>query len=123
MKTFKIALAMLVLLALAMPSRADVAPKSAINVYTKVVEAKKVVVQLTNLAEQPTLLTLRSTRGNVYYKGTIRKHNGHRTLLDLSQLPEGRYILSVSQKGNEKSQVIRVTEGRVLLSDVWEAAG
>ncbi len=116
MKTFRIALAALALLAVALPVRANVNPVDVIQFCTKRVEAKKVVVELANLAQKPTSILLKSTYGEVYYKDFIRKHNGHRALLDLEQLPEGRYILSVTQKGETKSQVIKITKDRLLVS-------
>ena len=117
MKTFRMALAALALLAVSLPIRANTSPTDIIHLCTQAVEAKKVVVQVTNLAEKTTQIRLESAYGDkVYYQEYIRKHNGHRALLDLGQLPEGRYILSVSQKGETKSQVIRITEGRVMVS-------
>lgn len=116
MKTFRIALAALAVLTISLPGQANVNPNARINLCTKAIEAKKVVVQLANLAKQPTFLMLQSTYGDVYYKEAIRKHNGHRTLLDLEKLPAGKYILSVRQKGETQSQVIRVTEEGVLVS-------
>ncbi|MCO6476468.1 MAG: hypothetical protein J5I94_07595 [Phaeodactylibacter sp.] len=120
MKTFRIALAALALLAISLPVRANVNPFDLIKFCTKQVEAKKVVVELANLAQQPTSILLKSTFGEVYYKDHIRKHNGHRALLDLEQLPEGRYILSVIQKGETKSQIIKITKDRLLVSQCAE---
>ena len=116
MKTFRMALAALALLAVSLPIRANTSPTDIIHLCTQAVEAKKVAVQVANLAEKTTQIRLESAYGKVYYQEYIRKHNGHRALLDLGQLPEGRYILSVSQKGETKSQVIRITEGRVMVS-------
>ena len=116
MKTLRMAVAALALLAIAIPLRASLPSSDVMYFCTQAVEVKKVMVHLANLDEQPTQIMLMSTFGKVYYKEVIRKHNGHRTLLDLTQLPEGRYILSARRKDETKSQVIRITEGRVLVS-------
>lgn len=120
MKTFRIAFAALAFLAMSMPIRANIIPTatSTVNLCTQAVEAKKVVIQITNMEQQPTFLILQSTDGAVYYRESIRGHNGHRALLDLERLPEGKYILNVRRKGEKEavSQVIRIMEGRVLVS-------
>ena len=116
MKTSRMALAALALLTIAQSLRANTPPSDVMYFCTQAVEAKKVMVHLANLDEQPTQIMLMGTFGKVYYKEFIRKHNGHRALLDLEQLPDGRYILSARQKDETKSQVIRITEGKVLVS-------
>ena len=117
MKIFKITLAAMALFATSFSLQANPPSEAGrLSLCARAIEGKMVVIQLVNLAEQPTFLSLRNTYGDLYYKESIRKHNGHRALLDLNKLPEGRYILSVSQKGMKKTQVIRVSEGQILVS-------
>ncbi|MCO6476467.1 MAG: hypothetical protein J5I94_07590 [Phaeodactylibacter sp.] len=113
--------AVLLLTAMSLPMWATpIATPGEITVKTKAVEQKSVAVHLYNLGQETTTLQIQGRQGKVYYEKNIFNHNGFSMLLDLEQLPEGSYILYVKQKDEVKSQVVRVTEEGLLLSQVVE---
>lgn len=91
-----------------------------ITFKTRAVEQKSLSIRLYNLEQEKTTFQLRDRQGNVYFEENIYNHNGFSMLLDLAQLPEGSYILYAKQKDEVKSQVVRVTEDGLLLSQVVE---
>lgn len=113
--------AVLLLTAMSLPMWATpTATPGEITVKTKAVEQKSVAIHLYNLGQEMTTLQIQGRQGKVYYEKNIFNHNGFSMLLDLEQLPEGSYILYVKQKDEVKSQVVRVTEEGLLLSQVVE---
>ena len=118
MKTFKKALAALVLTALTLPVWAHVVSNGGFNFSSQTQDSKAVVIQLTNLDQAPTVIAVKSIHGFTYYKERIKDRNGYRAKLDLEQMPEGKYLITVKQGDTEKTQVVRVTEDGVLLSDI-----
>ncbi|MCB0546843.1 MAG: hypothetical protein KDD19_04595 [Phaeodactylibacter sp.] len=91
-----------------------------ITFRTRAIDQKSIAVQLYNLAQETTTLQVQNREGQVYFEKRISKHNGFSMLLDLEQLPEGSYILSVKRKDGVKTQVVRVTEDGLLLSQITE---
>ena len=85
---------------------------------SQVTGEKSVKIQLYNLAKEKTTLQVQNFDGKILFKQQIRNHNGYSLLLNLGQLPEGNYIIQVSQEDGAKAQVVRVNEDGLLLSKV-----
>lgn len=85
---------------------------------SQVTGEKSVKIQLYNLAKEKTTLQVQNLEGKVLFEQQIRNHNGYSLLLNLGQLPEGNYIIQVSQEDGAKAQVVRVNEDGLLLSKV-----
>jgi len=115
--------AALLLAALTFPAFAtptvDVSPADA-KVKTKAVEQKSIAVQLYNLGEEATTLEVESRDGTLYYQKRIKGQNGFGIVLNLESLPEGAYMLSVNRKEGVQTQIFRITEEGVLLSQIVE---
>lgn len=118
MKTFKKVLAALILAAMALPVWAHTADDGGFTFHSETADAKAVVIQLANLAEQPTVIAVKSLHGFTYHKERITGRNGFRTKLILDQMPAGKYLITVKQGDAEKTQVVRITEKGLLLSDI-----
>ena len=76
------------------------------------------VVQLFNLQQQTTKIRLASLDGETYLRDRCANHNGYLRLLNLSELPDGRYRLDIMQEDEQATQIILVDDGRILLSDI-----
>ena len=114
--------AVLLLASISLPiwaSPAAVSPGE-ITFKTRTVDNKSIAIQLYNLDKEKTTVQVQDREGNVYYQKRINNHNGFSMLLDLKQLPEGSYILQVNREDGAMSQVVRVTETGLLLSQIVE---
>lgn len=84
------------------------------------VDGKALIVQITNLQQQPAKMVLESLDGEeTFFTKTIRNHNGYRSKIDLEKLPRGRYIFKVVQDGKAYKQVVLIRENSVKLSSVF----
>lgn len=81
-------------------------------------EGKVLKVNLANLQQVKTVVQLKDLKGSSYFTRVVRNHNGFLRLLNLSQLPEGKYVLSVSQSDEVISQVVVVDEDGLKLSAI-----
>ncbi|MCB0563866.1 MAG: T9SS type A sorting domain-containing protein [Phaeodactylibacter sp.] len=97
---------------------ATLTPTGEITFKTKTVENKSVAILLYNLNQEKTTVQVQDRQGNVYYEKRINHHNGFSMQLDLEQLPEGSYVIQVSRKDGKTSQVVRVMEDGLLLSQI-----
>jgi len=112
-------LAALLLGILTMPVLAQAAtPEGKILVKVVPIEGKVLKVNLANLQQTKTVVQLKDLNGNTHYSNVIRNHNGFLRLLNLSQLPKGKYVLSVSQNDKVISQVVVVDEDGLKLSAI-----
>ncbi|MCB0559539.1 MAG: T9SS type A sorting domain-containing protein [Lewinellaceae bacterium] len=115
--------AALLLAAISLPMWAAPATANAtgeITIKTKAVDSKSIAIYLYNLDKEKTTLQVRDRHGNVYFQKRINHHNGFSMLLDLEQLPAGSYIIQVNRKDGASSQVVRVMEEGLLLSQIVE---
>ncbi|MCO6488308.1 MAG: hypothetical protein J5I98_07825 [Phaeodactylibacter sp.] len=87
---------------------------------TKVVEQKSVAVQLYNLGQERTTIEVQDREGKVYYQKSIKGHNGYSIVLHLDELPQSSYIISVSHKDGVSTQVVRIEEDGLMLSQIVE---
>lgn len=119
MKHFKLILAGLFLSLIATSSFANPNPDSE-NLIMRVnsTDAKSINITLANLQQVTTSLALKSIDGKIYYADTIRKHNGYGKSLSLHKVPNGRYVLTVSQKGTELTSVLVVRNDEIKVSRV-----
>ncbi len=76
------------------------------------------VLRMANLQQVGTSVSLHDLDGNVYFREYIKDHNGYSMKVDISAVPEGRYIMRVQQKGVNKTQVIYKSEDQLLISHV-----
>ena len=97
---------------------ATLTPTGEITFKTKTVENKSVAILLYNLDKEKTTVQVQDRQGKVYYEKRINHHNGFSMLLDLEQLPEGSYVIQVSRKDGKTSQVVRVMEDGLMLSQI-----
>jgi hypothetical protein len=111
----------LLMLALAMPLLIAQAKDTVIELVllkTKV-ESKSLVINLANLQKERSVLRLKSLKDNeVMYNRTINDHNGYCIRLDLSDLPQGRYVLELEQKSGNVNQVVVVNQEGIQVSKI-----
>jgi hypothetical protein len=88
---------------------------------THTVENTHLVLQLANLQQQKTVVSISDFAGTTYSRQTITDHNGYSVSMDLEQLPEGRYVLLVSQNGQQMKQIIYKNENMLLVSKIKAA--
>lgn len=94
------------------------APIEPILVKTKMIAAEKLHVRLANLQQEMTTVRLETLQGEMLYSQNVRKHNGYTIALDIADLPNGRYLLRVSQVDTEVQQVIVKDEYGIKLSNI-----
>lgn len=89
-----------------------------ITVNYQVQQAQKLELRLNNLGLKNTLVKIEDLSNGVsYYAENVNHRNGYAKLLDLSQLPEGKYRLVVRQKGQELVQVLSLKNGALFASN------
>lgn len=84
----------------------------------KPVETKAIQVNLANLQQVTTSISLTDLSGKTFFKETIRKHNGYAKKFDLEKIPNGRYVLTVKQDGESYSKVIYVDNDAMRISGI-----
>ena len=110
-------LAALLLGILTMPVFAQAAtPEGKILVKVAPKEGKILKINLANLQKEKTVVQLKNLEGSTYFTKVVRNHNGFLRLLNLSQLPKGRYVLSVRQNDEIITQVVVIDEKGLQLS-------
>ncbi len=93
-------------------------PKKGIKVKSTTNEDGQLEVRLINLQKEDTTVKLEDMDGNEYYRKLIRNHNGFARSLDLNDLANGRYMLTVAQDGQKWVQVVLIDDDTVRLSKV-----
>ena len=83
---------------------------------TQTVENTHLVVHLANLRQLDTEVTLTDLTGGVFTRQTVTDHNGYSFNLDLRQVPAGRYLLTVTQKGQTIKQVVYKDDDVLMVS-------
>jgi hypothetical protein len=114
---------MLLLLALPMLQVAakSISADDRIIMRTSMTDFKIIKLQLANLQKSRTQVTVESLAGEKLLEEVIVKHNGYQTNLNLKELPNGRYILKVTNADGENlRQVLVVSANGVQFSDVTE---
>ena len=86
-------------------------------VRVKPLENKVFKVTVANLQKANTKITLTNLSGSTtYFEENVQKHNGYAKKLDLSELSDGRYLLTVKQKGEEMIKVLYLSGEKVMVS-------
>jgi len=92
-----------------------------VQLKSKVVDDHSLQFQVFNLEQQWTLIELRTMDGSkTYFKKHVIRHNGFLKRLNLESLPNGRYLLTVTQNDEELSQVVVKKDDQIMLSQVTE---
>lgn len=96
-------------LALTIPAIAnEFEPTKEVKVTVTAVAEKSLDVNVSNLQQQTTRITIENIDGSVvYFQDIVKKHNGYHKRLNLRKLKDGKYLLVV-QRGTEKHQQVIV---------------
>ncbi|PHN03254.1 T9SS type A sorting domain-containing protein [Flavilitoribacter nigricans] len=118
MKIFK-SFFVLALMAMTLNASASNEPTGELRLKSHVVESNVVVLQLYNLQQEKTKVSILSLDGETaYFTDYIRNHNGYIRKINLEELTDGRYMIQVEQNEQSKTQVILVRDSKVQLSSV-----
>lgn len=105
---------------LAVPAHAgpaDVIEKVLIS--TEVVDDYALELRLANLQQEVTKVEIKHLTRNIsYFSDYIRNHNGYATLIDLQELPKGKYVLEITQGDERRTVVLRMGKHGLFVSDV-----
>ena len=82
---------------------------------------KQFILHIANLQQQITNIKIQDLEGNIYYREKVKDHNGFAKKIDLKELPEGRYVLSITQNDRRFSQVVLVDSDNLLFSRIKES--
>jgi len=92
-------------------------PDGSMIARTKVVKEKTINLQLLNLKQQETQVTLTDLYENEKFYGTvIRKHNGFVKQLNLKKLKDGNYLIKVKSGDETLQQVVRIRGNDIMFS-------
>ena len=84
------------------------------------VDEHRLEITLANLEQQLTVVRLTDLdQSTEYFSNRIKNHNGYGVCLSLTDIPEGRYVLSVEKGDTVRKQVILKTEKGVMCSE-WK---
>ncbi|MFK7933794.1 MAG: hypothetical protein AB8G22_09800 [Saprospiraceae bacterium] len=87
------------------------------NLTTTVAQNKMIHLKINNLNQAATRVYLTDLQEEMeYFAKRIRKHNGFSKVLDLSELPNGRYLLKVQNKSGVQQQIILIRDQMVVTS-------
>ncbi len=76
-------------------------------------------ILLVNLQKETTTINLSTIDGEeVFFTEEIANHNGYNMELQLQELPEGTYLLTVIKGNKIRHQVVVIEFGDVLLSSI-----
>ena len=81
---------------------------------------KQFILHLANLEQQSTSIMIKDLSGTTYYRETVKDHNGFAKKINLRKLPEGRYVLSITQNDRQFTQVVLVDTEKLLFSKITE---
>lgn len=119
MKILKLVFSTMVLVSLTFLAQANTTPVAGKVIVKAETEGKTLTLQLANLQQLSTKVTITSLDGDTsYHANWIEDHNGYTQSIDLENLPEGRYKLTVKNDGESYVKVVKVESDRLLLSQV-----
>lgn len=103
-------------LSISITTHAATNPTKNLRATVTTTATKTLEVTLVNLQQQRTNIMIQSIDGTVvYFKDIVKKHNGYRKKLNLTDLKAGRYLLIVENSDEKLQQVILVKEDNTLL--------
>lgn len=120
MKPFMLICALLLCGILVVPLRADADPEATVLFKAKRLNQQTLAIQLVNLQQRTTMVTLTNTAGEIFYQEVVTKHNGFVKRINLEKLPEGLYELIVQQGTEKMTRLIKMDGTTVLYSKVCE---
>ena len=92
-------------------------PDGSMVARTKVVKEKTIHLQLLNLKQEVTRVTLTDLyEEEKFYGKIIRKHNGFVQQLNLKKLKDGNYLIKVKSGDEELKQVVRIRGNEIMFS-------
>jgi hypothetical protein len=112
---------MLLVMAMAIPFLAVQASDPVIDLVLMktLVKQKSIYISLANLQKERSVLSLRTLADQeLIYSKVIKDHNGFSALLNLAQLPKGRYLLQLQQESGVMTQVVVVDNKGINTSQV-----
>lgn len=98
-------------------SQANTIDETSLIAKTQIVKADVINVTVANLNGVYTRIDLTNLNGKVgYYSEWTKEHNGLSRNLNIADLADGRYLLTVKSGSQEIKQVIKIKEGLILFS-------
>lgn len=84
----------------------------------KPVEDNAFSLHLANLQGNTTYISLENMDGETFFSDRVKDHNGYLVKINMTDAPQGRYILKVLQNGQEYTSIIYHKEEQLLTSQV-----
>lgn len=84
------------------------------------VEGKVFNLYLANLEKNNTVVSIKDLAGNVFFQEQVKNHNGFAKKINMENLKDGRYLLTVKQQDKEFIQVVVVEDATLVFSKVSE---
>lgn len=84
----------------------------------KPVEENAFSLHLANLRGNTTYITLENMDGETFFSDRVKDHNGYLIKVNMTDAPQGRYILKVVQNKKEYTSIIYHKEEQLLTSQV-----
>lgn len=89
------------------------------NLKTKVVQEKTIQLTINNLNQESTRIYLTDLKEETeFFVKRVRKHNGYSKTLNLSELPNGRYLLKVQNKLGVQQQIVLIRDNMMVTSHI-----
>lgn len=100
--------------------RAEIDPATTVLFKTERLDQQTLGIQLANLQQRTTMVTLKNMAGEEFYQEVVTNHNGFAKRINLKNLPDGLYELTVQQGTEEMTRLIKMDGSTVLYSKVYE---
>lgn len=120
MKSLKL-LAMIAIVSTLFAQQTFAAGNPGFKVKAKVINGKVFELDLSDLAQNATTISITNLQRDIYfYKNSIGKKADFKTLINVQEMPVGRYLLIVNSGKEAQKMVMKVSESGVLLSHFFE---
>ncbi len=85
---------------------------------TKLIKSKTIEIQLANLEQKYTYVSITDMKGKlVYFSEGVKNHNGFHKAVNIQNLTNGNYMIKVKSKGEELKQIFQVKGEHVYFSN------
>jgi len=106
-----------------LPTQASVPLTADLIAKTQLVKKDVINISLANLQQKSTHIELANMDSDViYHSKYLKKRNGFSQNLNLKELKDGRYLLSIRNDGKVFKQVIVIKDDLILFSKFKEAS-